>query len=202
MANGFANRFLFFAVKRSKSLPFGGRVDEDAFAEIAERVSSRLAYARAVAEITWSKAAAELWSIGGEYDRLSRERYGLAGSLTGRAEAHTLRLAMMFALLDGLSVIHLEHLHAALAVWAFAEATAYRLFGGLTGDPLADDVLRVLTRHPAGVGRWALHQEVGKNIPAARIGSAVETLQTLGKARCEMRKSGGRDAEVWLAVTE
>lgn len=200
MANGFANRFLFFAVRRSKSLPFGGQVDEDQFAGVAEVVAQRLAYTRAVGEVTWSASAADLWRA--EYDSLSRERYGLAGSVSGRGEAHTLRLAMLYALLDGVSAIDREHLEAALAVWHYAERTAYRLFGTATGDPLADDLLRVLQRHPAGIGRWALHQEVGKHIPAARIGSALETLGAAGKARHEMRQTGGRDAEVWFAITE
>ena len=200
MANGFANRFLFFAVKRSKSLPFGGKIDEDAFAEVASVIAMRLAYTRSVGEITWSAEAAALWRA--EYDRLSRERYGLAGSLTGRAEAHALRLAMIYAMLDGVSQIDREHLDAALAVWAYAEATAYRLFGGKTGDPLADDLLRILQRHPTGIGRWALHQEAGKNIAAARIGAALDALEKLGKARSEKKKSGGRDAEVWLATAK
>lgn len=200
MANGFANRFLFFAVKRSKSLPFGGRIDEDAFSEVATVVAQRLAYTRAVGEIVWSDAARALWIA--EYDRLSRDRYGLAGSLTGRAEAHVLRLAMIYALLDGVSLIDREHLEAALAVWAYAEQTAYRLFGGQTGDPLADDLLRVLRRHPAGVGRWDLHQEAGKNIPAVRIGTALAALEAGTLARSEKRKTGGRDVEVWFAVAK
>ena len=199
MANGFGNRFMYFAVRRSKSLPFGGKVDEDALADVAKRVAARLAYARAVGEVIWDAAAAALWGDGGEYDRLSRERYGLAGSLTSRAEAHALRLAMTYALLDGVSEIGRPHLDAALAVWAYAEQTAYRLFGGLTGDPLADDLLRVLRRHTNGVGRWELHQECGKNIPAARIGQALETLRAAGRARSEKRKTGGRDIEVWFA---
>ena len=202
MANGFANRFMLFSVRRSKVLPFGGKVDEAAFAEVAEAVSSRLAYARTVGEIKWGAEAAEVWDKGGEYERLSRERYGLAGSLTGRAEAHTLRLAMIYAMLDGVNQIGREHLDAALAVWAYAEQTAYRLFGGQTGDPLADDILRVLQRHPAGIGRWELHQECGKNIPAARICKALDTLQGAELARCEKRKTAGRDAEVWLPVAK
>jgi hypothetical protein len=183
-------------VRRSKSLPFGGKVDDDAFEDLAEVVSQRLAYTRAVGEITWSPGAKDLWRA--EYDKLSRDRYGLAGSLTGRAEAHALRLSMLYALLGGVTEIDVPHLKAALAVWAYAEATAYRLFGGRTGDPLADDLLRILARHPGGIGRWDLHQEAGKNIGAPKIAAALEELAKGGKARSAPQKTGGRDAEVWF----
>ena len=59
--------------------------------------------------------------------------------------------------------------------------------------------MRILQKHPTGIGRWALHQEAGKNIAAARIGAALEALEKLGKARSEKKKSGGRDAVVWFA---
>ena len=37
MANGFANRFLFCLVRRSKLLPYGGHVDDAAMVKLAER---------------------------------------------------------------------------------------------------------------------------------------------------------------------
>ena len=49
LANGFANRFLLVAVKRSKLLPFGGALDGDRFAEIRDkrgRCASRTSTAR------------------------------------------------------------------------------------------------------------------------------------------------------------
>lgn len=200
MANGFANRFLFFAVRRSKELPFGGNVDEEQFAELAARVAERLEDAREEGRVEWGAEAAALWATGGTYSHLSRERYGLAGNLTSRAEAHVVRLALLYALLDGEREIGLAHLQAGLAVWDYAEATAYRLFGSSTGDPLADDLLRYIRGAPTGIGRWDLHQCVGKNIPAAKIGTALQALRERNLARCEMLKTGGRNAETWFPV--
>ncbi len=200
MCNGFANRFLFFAVRRSQELPFGGNVDERAFEKLAERVKNRLEFARQAGQINWSMEAAKVWIR--EYTGLTRERYGLAGSLTSRAEAHTLRLAMLYAVLDGSNVIEVPHLEAGLAVWHHAELTAYRLFGGLTGDPLADDILRMLRKSPTGKRRWDIHQGCGKNIPSTRIEEALATLHGQNQVRSEKQKTGGRDAEVWVAVTQ
>jgi hypothetical protein len=202
MANGFANRFMFFAVRRSKLLPFGGNVDEDAFAALAARVAELLDAARVEGRVTWSAEAAAQWDSGGTYAHLSRERYGLAGNLTSRAEAHVVRLALLYALLDGKREIGLAHLEAALAVWNYAEATAYRLFGSSTGDPLADDLLRYIRGATAGIGRWELHQCIGKNTPAAKIGAALELLRSRNLARCEMLKTTGRAAETWFPVND
>ncbi len=47
-----------------------------------------------------------------------------------RGRPQTLRLSMLYALLDGSPIIHLEHLKAALAVWHYCEASAKSLFGG------------------------------------------------------------------------
>jgi hypothetical protein len=45
-------------------------------------------------------------------------RYRPPGSnLTARAEAHVIRLALLYALLDGQNTIQPEHLHPALALW-------------------------------------------------------------------------------------
>lgn len=202
MANGFANRFMFFAVRRSKLLPFGGKVDEDAFAALAARVAERLDAARAEGVVTWSAEAAALWDTGGTYAHLSRERHGLAGNLTSRAEAHVVRLALLYALLDGKREIGLAHLEAGLAVWNYAEATAYRLFGSATGDPLADELLRYIRGAPAGIGRWELHKRADKNIPSAKIGAALQTLRERNLARCEMLKTTGRAAETWFPVND
>jgi hypothetical protein len=200
MANGFANRFLFFAVRRARELPFGGAVDEQSFQVLAGRVAERLTFARKAGVVTWGPEAAAEWDGGKVYSRLARDRYGLAGNLTSRAEAHVLRLAVLYAVLDGSAVIGKPHLAAALAVWEYAEQTAYRLFGGQTGVPLADDILKLLRQSPGGRARWELHQEVGKNIPAERFEAALELLAGAGWVRSETRKTGGRDAEVWIAV--
>jgi hypothetical protein len=69
---------------------------------------------------------------------------GLLGAITGRAEAQTVRLALLYALLDQAPTIAQIHLEAALALWTFCEASARYVFGDLLGDPIADTILRAL----------------------------------------------------------
>src|SRR5437660_12573476 len=83
-----------------------------------------------------------LWAA--EYPRLSAGEPGLLGAILGRAEAHVLRLSLIYAVLDRSPVVRPEHLHAALAVWDYADASARRIFGDALGLAVADIILTAL----------------------------------------------------------
>ena len=53
---------------------------------------------------------------------------GSGRRVVDRAEPHTMRLAMIYALLDGSATIEVKHLEAAYALWKYCEACALRLF--------------------------------------------------------------------------
>ena len=113
-ANGFANRFLWFAVRRSNLLPEGGQPDPARIAPLEARLASAIEFATTPREMSRDAEARELWA--GIYADLSRGRPGLAGALTGRAEAHVMRLALIYALMDQAPVIRAEHLLAGVAL--------------------------------------------------------------------------------------
>jgi hypothetical protein len=73
----------------------------------------------------------------------------LLGAICGRAEAQTVRLALIYAVLDGSDgVIKLPHLKAALALWRYYEASVLYVFGDSLGDPIADTILAALRNNP------------------------------------------------------
>jgi Protein of unknown function (DUF3987) len=131
-ANGFANRFQWYAVQRSKALPFGGAVPEPELIEFADRVHSAAEAARRIGTLAFTPDAREIWSA--VYEHLSEGRPGLLGAILGRSEAQVLRLAMIYALTGGQANIGVPHLQAALALWERAEASCEFVFG----DRLAD----------------------------------------------------------------
>src|SRR5437660_7321035 len=51
MANGFANRFLFACVRRSKLLPFGGNLPDVAIMTMAEPIAVAVRFARQVGQV-------------------------------------------------------------------------------------------------------------------------------------------------------
>src|SRR5262249_39384567 len=111
-ANGFANRHLWICAGRSKQLPDGGRVDQHAWAELRHELAEALAFGRSIGEVTRDDEAREVWRD--IYGPLSDGKPGLAGALLARAEAHVMRLAMIYALLDRSPAIQAPHLMAAM----------------------------------------------------------------------------------------
>ena len=140
MGNGFANRFLFVLVRRSKFLPFGGNLTDSEIEYLGERIKTAIEQAKTVGRMNMSPGARANWEK--IYRHLSGAQEGLLGAVTARAEAQTIRLALIYALLDGAQEIDQPHLEAVLAVWEYCEALAACIFGKLLGNPVADDILQ------------------------------------------------------------
>ncbi len=199
VANGFANRFLFLAVRRSKLLAEGGaQADEAEMANFAARLRELMAKARTRSRMTKTAGACAMWAA--VYPQLSEGGTGLHGSVTARAEAQCLRLALVYALLDGAEQIDAPHLLAALAVWNYCDATARYVFGASLGDRIADEIMRRLRQAgDAGLARTDISAAFGRHVPGERIGAALELLRARGAADCAMEQTGGRPSEVWRA---
>jgi Protein of unknown function (DUF3987) len=198
MANGYANRFLFVAVRRARVLPHGGNIDEAAVQKLGVATGRGLHVARRISRITMTAPAARAWEK--VYPALAEGQPGLLGAIIGRAEAQTIRLAMLYALLDGRDQIDLVHLEAGISIWEYCESSAKRNFGDLVGDPVADDILRALrTAGPEGMARTEFHNLFGRHRAGASIGAALGNLLGAGKVRCERRKGAGRTTEIWIA---
>jgi hypothetical protein len=96
LSNGFANRFLWVCVRRSKLLPEGGRVQLDP--RLISKVAEAIEFSCRVGEMQRDDVARKVWRA--VYPHLSRDIPGMLGSVTARAEAQVLRLSCIFALLD------------------------------------------------------------------------------------------------------
>ena len=120
----------------------------------------------------------------------------MAGAATGRGEAQTLRLSLLYALLDGKPVIDAPHLQAAHAVWRYCKASARIIFSQEEEDPLELLLLNVIKAQP-GINRKGLYKASGGHIPAATLMQALVVIRDRGLVRCETAATGGRPAERW-----
>jgi hypothetical protein len=198
MANGFANRFLFCCMKRSKFLPHGGDLADAELANLSQRVKGAVEFARQVGRVKMTEEAARAWEAA--YPELSAERSGLVGAVIARSEAQVIRLALIYALLDSRDAISPQHLEAAMAVWAYCEESALRIFGDCLGDPIADDILRALRQSGAdGVTRTDISKLFARNRSSGQIDAALALLAK-GHAKMEPKPTNGRPTEVWFAV--
>jgi hypothetical protein len=139
----------------------------------------------AVARTAWAKV----------YGDLSTDRFGLLGAITARAEAQVIRLALIYTLLDGCAEIDVAHLHAGLAVWEYAEASAARIFRGLVGNPIADQLLRAINdAGPDGLSKTEAHALFGRNKAKEAIDTALDILKRRGLVADDTR--GGKTVPV------
>jgi hypothetical protein len=125
---------------------------------------------------------------------------GIAGALCARSEAHTIRLAILYALADGERTIKAEHLQAALALYDYAARSASWALQGATGDPLAEQIHAALQHHPAGLTRSQISDILQHNRPAHKIQQALTALALAGRATRTQIPTAGRPAELWHAI--
>ncbi|MGH2927100.1 MAG: DUF3987 domain-containing protein [Solirubrobacteraceae bacterium] len=198
IANGFLNRFIFAAVRRVRLLPEGGDPDPLNGTGLARYLTSVLDHAQTAGKVTLTPDARELWWQ--LYPQLTQPADGLLGQLTARAEAHVIRLALLYTLLDGQKTIQPEHLHAALALWDYAARSAAWALGQTTGDPLAEHIHAALTRSPHGLTRTPIRDLCQRNLSADRVEHALHALAAAGRAQQQHTRTGGRPAELWTAA--
>jgi hypothetical protein len=199
-ANGFGNRFLWIAAKRSKILPEGGVIDSAQWNKVVKALHEAVATGRAVGEMRRDDSARGLWAE--VYPELSEGQPGLLGAITSRAEAQVLRLSCLYALLDNSAIVRVEHLQAALACWKYAEDSARYIFGdSSSGDPVVDAIARALRVSDSGLTRTDIRDLFGRNQSAARIDVALNVLLEQNKVTMQKQESGGRPTELWMWVT-
>jgi hypothetical protein len=196
--NGFGNRFLWIAVRRSKLLPDGGRLHTVNFAPLIQRMTDAVDFARTVRAMNRDEEAGELWHE--VYPHLSRDRVGLYGAVTSRAEAHTLRLSCIYALLDRSTVVRVPHLAAALELWRYCEDSCRFIFGDSLGDITADTIRAALRHNPAGLTRTEISGLFDRHKSADQVTRALELLRSQKMAEFRSRPTKGRPAERWFAT--
>jgi hypothetical protein len=197
-ANGFANRFLWLLVERSKLLPFGGEWHKAAKTGLVDRLRQAVTFGKGAGEITWGQSAREVWSE--VYGPLSAGKPGLFGAVVGRAEAQVVRLASTYAVMHLSTTIEEKHLMAALAIWDYAEDSARYIFGDATDDAVADRIMQALRANPGGLTRTQIRDLFGRNQGANRIDQALTLLRQAGRVRKSEEETGGRPSERWIAT--
>jgi len=199
-ANGFGNRFLWLAVRRTRLLPFPASPGPFV-APYVGALHRAIEEAQQPRELGWAPVARSRWAA--VYEDLSeRRRVGLSGALTARAEAQVARLALVHALLDRAEAIEPAHLDAACALWDYAERSVTHIFGTSLGDPLADWMIDYLRE--ASATRTELRRESGVH-DAARLSAAIGLLVRLGLVRATKGKAstkGGRRPETFEVVPD
>lgn len=178
-------------------MPEGGHVDQAALAPLVVRLADALASKTATDRLALDDEARAIWWD--VYPTLSAGRPGLLGAVCGRAEAHVVRLALLYAVLDDQDAIGATHLRAALALWDYAARSAAFVFGDSLGDAVADEINRAIAESPDGLTRTQIRDLFARNRPRAQIEQALRLLMGTGAISRHVVDGPGRPTEVWSA---
>jgi hypothetical protein len=195
-ANGFGNRNLWIAAKRSKSLPKGGQIPP--IADFIDPLGEALLFAQTCGELRRDDEAEELWAQ--VYPEISEGKPGLLGAITARAAPQILRISGLYAVLDCSSLIRVPHLKAALVCWRYAEASARWIFETGIGNKTADRILAALISAGAtGLTKAQIvHDVFNRNVTKFTIDEALRLLHHLNVGFRQMETTKGRPAERWF----
>ena len=199
LSNGYLNRILLVACRRQRLLPEGGDPDPLANTGLTRLLAHAHKHAQTAGEIRLDQAARELWHHA--YRQLAEPHPGIVGQITARAEAHTIRLALLYTLTNGQRQITPQHLTAALALHDYAARSAAWALAGATGQPLAEQIHTALTNSPAGLTRSQISDTLKHTQPAGHIDHALRALQAAGQATVTQIATGGRPAQLWTSAS-
>jgi hypothetical protein len=191
---------LLIACRRQRLLPEGGDPDPLAGTGLERLLAATLHQARTTGQVRLDPDARELWHHA--YRQLATQAQdGIVAQITARAEAHIIRLALLYTLTDGKRQIHAPHLHAALALHDYAARSAAWALTGATGQPLAEQIHTVLRQHPGGLTRSQISQALNHNQPAGQIDHALHALGAAARVTATQIPTGGRPAQLWTATS-
>jgi hypothetical protein len=199
LANGYLNRILLIACRRQRLLPNGGDPDPLGGTGLTRMLAATVKHAHTAGEIRLDDHARELWHHA--YRKLAQPLPGIVGQITARAEAHVIRLALLYALADGQRHISRSHLTAALALHDYAARSAAWALTGATGQSLAEQIHSILRAHSGGLTRSQISQTLNHNQPSGQIDHALHVLHTAGRVTATQIPTGGRPAQLWTATS-
>ncbi|MEH7610769.1 DUF3987 domain-containing protein [Gottfriedia acidiceleris] len=192
LVNGLSNRFLWIMVKRSKILPSGGYFHKVNVENLVNKIKVAVEFGKSVGELTREPAAEKLWEQ--IYEQLSTGASGLIGAVTSRAEAQTMRLATLYAVLDCSNTIKVTHLRAALELWKYCFKSARFIFGSgaVLESPKAIKLLEELKRLKEegknGMTRNEVRGFFNRNISKAELDIIIKDLISNGFIRVDKEK--------------
>jgi hypothetical protein len=197
VGNGFINRMLFIESRETKRMPRAIVPDWQRHAELIRNIKDAIEFAKNAGRMHWSNEAGIMWDSWYMTRHISG---GSIGSILARAEAHVLRLAMIYALLDCRTEVSAQHLKAAMSVWDYAAQSAKRIFGNTTGDRIADKIYAFVLQN-GDSSRTDIHEALNRNVSGADIDQALLVLVGNGLVKISPEERNGALVELVSPVT-
>lgn len=177
LLSGFSNRFLWILAHRPKIVPMPLPMPNDKVERLGKTIVRLVKHTQSQSPIRLSPQAQEFW--GEVYPELAKAHPGITGAVINRAEAQTLRLSMIYALLGEKTAIEQKHLESALAVWNYAEASARYIFGEREENPIAQKILELLKGGPKSA--TDIYRSFSNDITNKQFETAINELRSTNR---------------------
>lgn len=197
LSNGYANRHLWFKVRRANDRPDGG--GQPHYGRATRHLMDALTFARTINRpIVRDADATRLWET--VYGDLTRPGPEPVASVLARVRPQVLRLSVIYAVLDFSHLVTEDHLRAALAVWAYCKESATEIFGGGDASSLGLRILTALRQAgDGGLSRTGISAVLGNHAKAREIQAELESLEEDGLAWHERVQVGKAVTTVYCA---
>ena len=186
LSSGLANRFLWVVSKKQKPVAIPPSMDINVLANFQQKFVDIFTSMANVTQLTLSNKAQARYIA--EYnENLYPDVVGRWGEVIARSEAQVTRLAMVYALLDQSSVISLQHLKAALALWNYCKASAKYIFDNgklVANNPMVEKILEALstgdktkTQIQALFGNHGAQKDIERALEDLFVGDKIESIK-------------------------
>ena len=188
MTNGFGNRFLWICAKRPKLVALPRPMPTEELGKLQLRLWELVKKAQDTGKVSLTPKSIKRWYE--VYPTLTQESQGLFGAITARAEAQTIRLSLIYALLDGKKEIEVQHINSALALWNYASDSARVLFHDRAVDPLEQKILNLLKK--GSLTSTELSNAFNRNIPKEKLQGVLIKLEASSQITITKEPTNGR----------
>jgi hypothetical protein len=204
VAGGSMNRFLTVCSRRSKRLPGGGGAPDEVVDKLARELRDRVTESQACGRIGRDDEAERLWHE--VYESLTPDVVveGHYAAVVARAVPQVMRLALTYALLDvhqNKVEIGAKHLRAALAVWEYAQASAWFVFGDLAANV---DLVRICEAVDEAEGQSLTRTEISGVFSNNKSAAAISELirQAVATGGYETSSESGKPGRPTVRLTK
>ena len=199
LVNGFANRFLWVYVERSKKLPLGGDIPEEKIISIANQINDINIWAigfRGESPITFDVEAEKLWCE--MYEDLSEGVEGILGKVTSRSEPQVLRLSLIYAILDKSKEIKSKHLKAAKSLWSYCLKSADYIFDNSNNNIINETIIDYLKNNDNGLSKTEIYKLFHNHHQKEKINMAISFLIQSEKIISKKMNTNGRPKTIYF----
>jgi len=202
VGNGYFNRYLITVAKHQRSLPFSVAPPDcgDLLSQIASALEALGPVNESEKLLEWADDAREEWAA--FYTAVREGRHPFIADiheLGGRCCPLTKRVALIYAILDNASAIHLRHLRAGKAVVLEAlNRIRHLFFARKKPTTLADELRNAFAGHRGEWTKTTMHRQTGNRHNGSDVEAAAAALVEAGEWIVREGKAGNQhDSKFW-----